>query len=302
MGKASSVVADLTPLALGAGALFLLARTDLFKKVGGGVGEAVSGVGSGLGTIGREAGDIIVDAGSFLEPIASFFQGTSNTLNTVFEEQNKKLRRESFQEDVRDINAESIASEPRSIAQADREIFSEQQKTERSKLLQSEFTQQVSRLTKVDDFLIDTFNQAKSKLRGAGSSVSGLISNVGGIIGGFSAEFSSRIANDTSRALTTTPESGGSIVLPASTKTSSVRSTGNSSSGGGSSISTNKGTFSSFSEAVKAGATQSVAPKTSSVRSTNNGSSVISTIKSSTSSAVSKAKSLLSSITKKLRK
>lgn len=258
-------------LGLGGAGLYFLSKTDFFKGVGevsSGVGEAVGGLGSGISTIGKEAGDIVVDVGSFLEPISASFQGQANLIQEQFQQKQNSLRRESLQSDLIDTSAFSQSNEILSNIQAERDINTARQKANRTEIIQNKFTDVVRN---VSNFNLSSLNPLAP------------FTNV--ILGGVSAQFSKALRRDAPVSLTSEAVTGGNISLPqnsssnngGSSRTTSVRSSGGSS---------------SFAPSSKL---MSIAPtpaKTTSIRNVVN---------STISTAASKAKSLLSKVSSKIR-
>ena len=126
-------------LALGGAALYFLSKTEFFRGIGeipSAAGEAARGLGSGISTIGREAGDIVVDIGSVLEPQAA-----------LFSEFAAAIRREGGQLQEVDIAAFERARPVLVGEQAQQDIFSAEQETERSRLRQTFFTRATAFIT-----------------------------------------------------------------------------------------------------------------------------------------------------------
>lgn len=146
--------------AVGIGAYFIFVKGkageaigQTVQDVGSGVGTAFQGVGTGLGTIGREAGDIVVDIGSVLEPFAAIFESQSRLLRQsgTQEYQIQAQAFEKNQEAITDIVATN---------EEQRRLITETEKTKRTGLIQTQFTQTTGFFTNIDDVLSSSLSRA----------------------------------------------------------------------------------------------------------------------------------------------
>lgn len=128
--------------ALAAGG-YLIYKSDIasgLSEVAGGVGDAATGLGSGIGQIGYSAGDIAGSFASgvnsvldFVNPLGALGNAAARNIEASGEISESKLRREGTQEEQIDRGAFDITQTPLTNIQAQRDVFSAEQRSLRSK-------------------------------------------------------------------------------------------------------------------------------------------------------------------------
>ena len=167
-------VKDLTPLILGGAVIFVVARSGLFKGLGGvgegaaeaagGLGAGIStagrGLGGGIGRIGEAAGYGVEDILSMLKPPAAGAEFVSEWIAG----QTLRGARERAQAEEIDIAAFEAMKEELAKIQAEKEKFAKEQAQERARMIEEQKTQVVGYVTGVDEAAISAFQKAKAGL------------------------------------------------------------------------------------------------------------------------------------------